>query len=77
MGFYWLDYYFRQHLSSDKVDWRAKSQVTALTASSFRVDAWHGFAHSAIKAGFARLITAAMAQRIAAMAVFNSYSAAT
>ncbi|MEH7829905.1 Ldh family oxidoreductase [Gemmobacter denitrificans] len=75
-GFYWLDYYC-QHLRSGKVDGRAEPQVTALSASSFRVDARHGFAHPAIEAGFAHLVPAAKAQGIAAMAVFNSYNAAT
>ncbi len=75
-GFYWLDYYC-QHLRSGKVDGTAKPQVTALTPSSFRVDARHGFAHPAIEAGFERLIPAAKAQGIAAMGVFNSYNAAT
>jgi (2R)-3-sulfolactate dehydrogenase (NADP+) len=52
-------------------------EVTALSASSFRVDARHGFAHPAIEAGFAQLIPAAKAHGIAAMGVFNSYNAAT
>jgi len=75
-GFYWLDYYC-QHLRSGKVDGAAVPEVTALSPSSFRVDARHGFAHPAIEAGFAQLIPAAKAQGIAAMGVFNSYNAAT
>lgn len=75
-GFYWLQYYCR-HLRSGKVDGHAVPEVTALSPSSFRVDARHGFAHPAIEAGFARLIPAARAQGIAAMGVFNSYNAAT
>lgn len=75
-GFYWLDYYC-QHLRSGKVSGTVDPEVTALSASSFRVDAGHGFAHPAIEAGFAQLIPAAKAQGIAAMGVFNSYNAAT
>lgn len=75
-GFYWLDYYC-QHLRSGKVNGTVAPEVTALSPSSFRVDARHGFAHPAIEAGFARLIPAAKAQGIAAMGVFNSYNAAT
>lgn len=75
-GFYWLDYYC-QHLRSGKVNGQVDPEVTVLSASSFRVDARHGFAHPAIEAGFAKLIPAAKAQGIAAMGVFNSYNAAT
>lgn len=75
-GFYWLQYYC-QHLRHGKVDGHAVPKVTAISSSSFRVDAQHGFAHPAIEAGFARLIPAAKAQGIAAMGVFNSYNAAT
>jgi len=60
-GFYWLDYYC-QHLRSGKVNGTVDPEVTALSASSFRVDARHGFAHPAIEAGFAQLIPAAKAQ---------------
>lgn len=75
-GFYWLQYYC-QHLRSGKVDGKVMPAVTALSPSSFRVDARHGFAHPAIKAGFGHLIPAAKAQGIAAMGVHNSYNAAT
>jgi (2R)-3-sulfolactate dehydrogenase (NADP+) len=75
-GFYWLQYYC-QHLRSGKVDGKAMPQVTRLTPSAFRVDARHGFAHPAIKAGFGHLIPAARAQGIAAMGVHSSYNAAT
>lgn len=75
-GFYWLDYYC-QHLRSGKVSGTAEPEVTALSSSSFRIDARHGFAHPAIEAGFSKLIPAAKAQGIAAMGVFNSYNAAT
>lgn len=75
-GFYWLQFYCR-HLRSGKVDGRAVPQVSALSGTSFRVDARHGFAHPAIEAGFKHLIPAARAHGIAAMGVHNSYNAAT
>jgi (2R)-3-sulfolactate dehydrogenase (NADP+) len=75
-GFYWLQYYCA-HLRSGKVDGKAVPEVKAVSPVSFRVDARHGFAHPAIKAGFARLVPAAKAQGIAAMGVYNSYNAAT
>ena len=59
-GFYWLQYYCA-HLRSGKVDGKAIPQVETLSDTSFRVDARHGFAHPAIKAGFELLIPAAKA----------------
>ncbi len=75
-GFYWLQYYCA-HLRSGKVDGQAVPQVEALSDTSFRVDAQHGFAHPAIEAGFKHLIPAAIAHGVAAMGVYNSYNAAT
>lgn len=75
-GFYWLQYYCA-HLQSGKVDGTAEPEVQPLSASAFRVDARHGFAHPAIEAGFHALIPAAKGQGIAAMGVYNSYNAAT
>lgn len=75
-GFYWLQYYCA-HLRSGKVDGKAIPQVEALSDTSFRVDARHGFAHPAIEAGFKHLIPAAKAHGVAAMGVYNSYNAAT
>ncbi len=75
-GFYWLQYYCA-HLRSGKVDGKATPQIEALSDTSFRVDARHGFAHPAIEAGFKHLIPAAKAHGVAAMGVYNSYNAAT
>ena len=75
-GFYWLQYYCA-HLRSGKVDGKAVPQIEALSDTSFRVDARHGFAHPAIEAGFKHLIPAAKAHGVAAMGVHNSYNAAT
>ena len=57
-GFYWLQYYCA-HLCSGKVDGKAVPLVEAISDTSFRVNAQHGFAHPAIAAGFKRLIPAA------------------
>ncbi len=75
-GFFWLQYYC-DHLLSGKVDGKVVPQVEALSETSFRVNAGHGFAHPAIEAGFKRLIPAARSHGVAAMGVYNSYSAAT
>lgn len=75
-GFYWLPFYC-EHLKSGKVKGKAKPAVKSLSPVAFRVDAKHGFAHPAIEAGFGKLVPAAKKYGIAAMAVHNSYNAAT
>ena len=75
-GFYWLQYYC-EHVRTGKVDGRATPEVKKLSPVAFRVDARRGFAHPAIEVGFSKLIPAAKKNGIAAMAVHNSYNAAT
>jgi (2R)-3-sulfolactate dehydrogenase (NADP+) len=75
-GFYWLQFYC-EHVKSGKVDGKAKPSLRKLSPVSFRVDARQGFAHPAIEKGFTRLIPAAHKAGIAAVAIYNSYNAAT
>ena len=75
-GFYWLDYYC-QHVRSGKVNGKARPKIERLSPVAFRIDVNRGFAHPAIEAGFAKLIPAAKKYGIAAMALHNSYNAAT
>jgi (2R)-3-sulfolactate dehydrogenase (NADP+) len=75
-GFYWLQYYC-EHVQSGKVDGHAKPKLRKVSPVAFRVDANRGFAHPAIEKGFKKLIPAARKNGIAAMAVHNSYNAAT
>lgn len=75
-GFYWLQFYCA-HLKSGKVKGRVRPSVRKLSPTSFRVDAKGGLTHPAIEAGFRKLIPAARRYGIAAMAVHNSYNAAT
>jgi len=75
-GFYWLQFYC-EHVKSGKVDGKAKPSLRKLSPVSFRVDARQGFAHPAIEKGFTRLIPAAHKEGIAAVAIYNSYNAAT
>ena len=75
-GFYWLQYYC-EHVASGKVDGRATPAVKRISNVAFRVDAKNGFAHPAIEKGFSHLIPSAQDNGIAAMAVHNSYNAAT
>ncbi|WP_395017055.1 Ldh family oxidoreductase [Dongia sp.] len=75
-GFYWLQYYC-EHVRSGKVDGKAVPKVTRQSPVAFRVDARRGFAHPAIEKGFGKLVPAARKYGIAALAVHNSYNAAT
>ncbi len=75
-GLYRLDHQ-RLHLRSGKVGGAVVPEVNALSPGAFRIDARHGFADPAIKAGFARSIPGAQARGIAAIGVFNSCNAAT
>lgn len=75
-GFYWLQYYC-EHVQSGKVNGKARPKIEKLSPVAFRIDVNRGFAHPAIEAGFAKLIPAAKKYGIAAMALHNSYNAAT
>ncbi|MCB1377812.1 MAG: Ldh family oxidoreductase [Alphaproteobacteria bacterium] len=75
-GFYWLPFYC-EHVKSGKVKGRVRPAIKRLSPVAYRVDARFGFAHPAIAKGFERLIPAAHRHGIAAMAVHNSYNAAT
>jgi (2R)-3-sulfolactate dehydrogenase (NADP+) len=75
-GFYWLQYYC-EHVESGKVDGKATPVVKRMSTVAFRIDAKNGFAHPAIEKGFSHLVPAAQEYGIAAMAVHNSYNAAT
>jgi (2R)-3-sulfolactate dehydrogenase (NADP+) len=75
-GFFWLQYYC-EHVRSGKVDGKAMPSVKMVSPVAFRISANGGFAHPAIEAGFKKLIPAARKHGIAAMAVHQSYNAAT
>ncbi len=75
-GFDWLPTYCA-HVKSGKVDGRARPKVKMHSPVVVHVDAKQGFAHPAIEAGFAKLAPAAKKYGVAAMAVHNSYNAAT
>jgi (2R)-3-sulfolactate dehydrogenase (NADP+) len=75
-GFFWLQYYC-QHALSGKVNGKAKPKVKMLSPVAIHVDANGGFAHPAIEAGFKKLAPAARKFGVAAMAVHQSYNAAT
>ncbi|WP_454685376.1 Ldh family oxidoreductase [Ancylobacter moscoviensis] len=71
-GLYYLPV-FCGHLRCGKVVAKAQPQVQA-DAATIRVDARHGFAHTAIAVGLPHLAQAAHAFGVAAMTVANSYN---
>lgn len=75
-GFYWLQFYC-EHVLSGKVDGKARPSVKQITPVSFIADPKRGFAHPAIEKGFEKLEPAAKRYGIAALAVKQSYNAAT
>ena len=75
-GFYWLQFYCA-HVKSGKVKGKVRPTVRQLTPAAFQADARDGFAHPAIEKGFEKLVPAARSLGIAALAVKNSYNAAT
>jgi (2R)-3-sulfolactate dehydrogenase (NADP+) len=75
-GFYWLQFYC-EHVRSGKVDGKARPTVKQVTPVAFIADPRRGFAHPAIEKGFEKLVPAAKRYGIAALAVRQSYNAAT
>ncbi len=65
---------YAEHLRCGKVSTTAVPQITQPTAATVIVDAQSGFAHTAIAAGFPKLIAAAKEQGIAVMTVNHSYN---
>ncbi len=65
---------YAEHLRCGKVSTTAAPQITQPTAATVIVDAQSGFAHTAIAAGFPKLIAAAKELGIAVMTVNHSYN---
>ena len=63
-----------EHVQCGKVDGTATAQVSHPRPAFLSIDAGTGFAHSAIDAGFDRLIPLTREMGIAAMGVQNSYN---
>ena len=63
-----------EHVTCGKVDGSAVPKLTQPRPAYLSVDAATGFAHSAIDAGFERLVPLAKEQGIAALGIHNSYN---
>ncbi len=65
---------YAEHLLCGKVSTTAKPVVTTPRPGAVRVDADHGFAHTAIDAGWDAFTAAARTNGVAAMSIHNSYN---
>lgn len=65
---------YAEHLECGKVARDAAPSVTITRPGAVQVDADHGFAHSAIDAGWSAFTDAAKHSGIAAMSIHNSYN---
>jgi (2R)-3-sulfolactate dehydrogenase (NADP+) len=65
---------YAEHLRCGKVDGAAVPSVTQPKAGSVRVDAAHGFAHTAIDAGWNAFTTSARSCGVAALSLHRSYN---
>lgn len=65
---------YAEHLRCGKVVGSADPQVNATRPAAITVDACHGFAHTAIDAGWEKFTSAAKTNGIAAMSLYNSYN---
>lgn len=74
IGFGYMQHYC-DHLRYGKVNGKANPQWTQLTPAAIRVDADHGFSHSAFVAAQAALVASARTCGIATMSITQSYHA--
>jgi (2R)-3-sulfolactate dehydrogenase (NADP+) len=65
---------YAEHVRCGKVNGAAIPAVTQPKPASIRVDAAHGFAHTAIDAGWRAFTTAARTNGVAAMSLHRSYN---
>ncbi len=65
---------YAEHLICAKVSKTAKPVVSRPRPGAVRVDADHGFAHTAIDAGWGQFCQAARENGVAAMSIHNSYN---
>ena len=65
---------YAEHLRCGKVDGNAVPEVTQTRPASIRVDAAHGFAHTAIDAGWDAFTVATRTCGVAAMTLHRSYN---
>ena len=72
-GFHYLPIYCN-HLKIGKINGQAKPSVDKISRAALKVNADHGFAHTAINLGFSRLFELTSQEAVAVMSIYNSYN---
>ena len=72
-GFHYLPIYCN-HLKIGKINGQAKPAVDRISRAALKVNADHGFAHTAIDLGLSSLFEMTSQESVAVMSIYNSYN---
>ena len=72
-GFHYLPIYCN-HLKIGKINGQAKPSVDKISRAALKVNADHGFGHTAINLGLSRLFELTSQEAVAVMSIYNSYN---
>jgi len=72
-GFHYLPIYCN-HLKIGKINGQAKPSVDKISRAALKVNADHGFAHTAIDLGLSSLFEMTSQESVAVMSIYNSYN---
>jgi (2R)-3-sulfolactate dehydrogenase (NADP+) len=72
-GFHYLPIYCN-HLKIGKINGQAKPSVDRISRAALKVNADHGFAHTAIDLGLSSLFEMTSQESVAVMSIYNSYN---
>ena len=72
-GFHYLPIYCN-HLKIGKINGQAKPSVDRISKAALKVNADHGFAHTAIDLGLSSLFEMTSQESVAVMSIYNSYN---
>ena len=72
-GFHYLPIYCN-HLKIGKINGQAKPSFNKISSAALKVNADHGFAHTAIDLGLSSLFEMTSQESVAVMSIYNSYN---
>lgn len=72
-GFHYLPIYCN-HLKIGKINGQAKPSLNKISSAALKVNADHGFAHTAIDLGLSSLFEMTSQESVAVMSIYNSYN---
>ena len=72
-GFHYLPIYCN-HLKIGKINGQAKPSFNKISSTALKVNADHGFAHTAIDLGLSSLFEMTSQESVAVMSIYNSYN---